>query len=191
MDNKQSFLLGVLTCASSVVYFMNYIYTAPIPPKFELHKEYIEIEVPAHTPDFENEVLNITSTLNKSKLKHVLVYTYAMCQEYGVPYDLVKAVIQTESSWKHKAVSTSNAIGLMQVKPSTSLSEFKTPGGDLYDPYVNVTVGIKYLSKLHKRFGDWNTTLTAYSHGPTITSGYSDEYIASNFYVKKVGINKK
>ena len=69
MDNKQSFLLGVLTCASSVVYFMNYIYTAPITPKFELHKEYIEIEVPAHTPDFENEVLNITSTLNKSKLK--------------------------------------------------------------------------------------------------------------------------
>ena len=74
----------------------------------------------------------------------------------------------------------------MQVKPSTAMSEFQTPESELYDPYVNVTVGIKYLSELHERFGDWNTVLTAYSHGPTITDTYSQNYVNNNFYVKRV-----
>ena len=60
----------------------------------------------------------------------------------------------TESSWDHKAVSTSGAIGLMQIKPETAYSEFKTPKEDLYDPYVNVTVGIMYLSDLYHNSGD-------------------------------------
>ena len=79
----------------------------------------------------------------------------------------------------------------MQVKPSTSMSEFDTPGSELYDPYVNVTIGIKYLARLHERFRDWNTTLTAYSHGPTATVAYTKEYINTNFYVQKVGKNRK
>ena len=68
----------------------------------------------------------------------------------------------------------------MQIKPSTAKSEFKTPGWDLFDPYVNITVGVKYLRQLHDRFGDWNTALTGYSHGPTITDTYSKSYINSN-----------
>ena len=104
---------------------------------------------------------------------------------------MVKAVIQTESSWDHKAVSTSGAIGLMQVLPSTAMSEFQTPKEDLFDPYVNVTVGIKYLSKLNEHFDDLESTLTAYSHGPTVTKKYSNNYISNNFYVKRVQRNLK
>ena len=79
----------------------------------------------------------------------------------------------------------------MQVLPSTAMSEFKTPEKDLYDPYVNVTVGIKYLSKLNKHFDDMESTLTAYSHGPTVTKKYSNNYISNNFYVKRVQKNLK
>ena len=184
MNSRQSFLAGMLTTAAVVMYYMENIYE--VPAVYDVKTTYVEVEIPAKKPNFEDEVKTINSSLNKSKLKHLLVYTYALCEEYKVPYTLVKAVITTESSWNHKAVSKSDARGLMQIKPSTSMSEFKTPGGDLFDPYVNITVGIKYLSQLHERFGDWNTTLTAYSHGPTITSSYSSEYIASNFYVKKI-----
>jgi|TARA_B100001113_G_C20868115_1_gene517083 soluble lytic murein transglycosylase-like protein len=139
--------------------------------------------------NFEIESNEIKSTLNKSKLKHLLIYVNALCDEYGVDYDMVKAVIQTESSWNHKAVSTSGAIGLMQILPSTAMTEFNTPEQDLYDPYVNVTVGIKYLSHLNQHFDDINATLTAYSHGPTITKKYSEKYIKNNFYVKRVHSN--
>ena len=79
----------------------------------------------------------------------------------------------------------------MQVLPSTAKSEFDTPKQDLFDPYVNVTVGIKYLSHLNEHFDDLDATLTAYSHGPTITKKYSSRYISNNFYVKRVFKNLK
>jgi soluble lytic murein transglycosylase-like protein len=75
----------------------------------------------------------------------------------------------------------------MQILPKTAMSEFQTPKEDLFDPYVNVTVGIKYLSELNKHFDECiPSTLTAYSHGPTITRSYSKNYIKTNFYVKRV-----
>ena len=76
----------------------------------------------------------------------------------------------------------------MQVKPQTAFNEFKTPGGDLYDPYVNVTLGIMYLSRLtqHYKMKTRADLLTAYSHGPTATKGYSDRYRTQNFYVASV-----
>ena len=184
MNSRQSFLAGMVTTAAVVMFYMENIFESPT--VYDVKTKYVEVEIPAKKPNFTEEVKTISSTLNKSKLKHLLVYTYALCEEYQVPYTLVKAVIETESSWNHKAVSKSDARGLMQIKPKTAMSEFQTPGSDLFDPYVNVTIGIKYLSKLHKRFGDWNTALTGYSHGPTITTTYSSDYITSNFYVKKI-----
>ena len=184
MDSRQSFLAGMVTTAAVVMFYMENIFETPT--VYDVKTKYVEVEIPAKKPNFTEEVKTISSTLNKSKLKHLLVYTFALCEEYQVPYTLVKAVIETESSWNHRAISISDARGLMQVKPSTSTSEFQTPGYDLFDPYVNVTVGIKYLKQLHDRFGDWNSALTAYSHGPTITDTYSSNYINDNFYVKKI-----
>ena len=149
------------------------------------------VNVPFTPSDYTKQAEEIKSSLNKSKLKHILIYIEALCWEYGVDYEMVKAVIQTESDWNHKAVSTSGAIGLMQVLPSTARSEFDTPKQDLFDPYVNVTVGIKYLSELNERFDDMESTLTAYSHGPTVTKKYSNNYISNNFYVKRVQKNLK
>ena len=48
---------------------------------------------------------------------------------------------------------------------------------------------ITYLSKLNKQFNDLDATLTAYSHGPTVTRSYSKNYIKTNFYVKRVQKN--
>jgi soluble lytic murein transglycosylase-like protein len=68
------------------------------------------------------------------------------------------------------------------------MSEFKTPEQDLYDPYVNVTVGIMYLSELYHNSGDdWHYALTSYSHGPTATKRYNPNYVYNNFYVDRVG----
>ena len=184
MNSRQSFLAGMVTTAAVVMFYMENIFETPT--VYDVKTKYVEVEIPAKKPNFTDEVKTINSSLNKSKLKHLLVYTYALCEEYQVPYTLVKAVIETESSWNHRAISTSDARGLMQIKPSTAKSEFKTPGWDLFDPYVNITVGVKYLKQLHDRFGDWNTALTGYSHGPTITGTYSQSYINSNFYVKKI-----
>ena len=184
-NNRLHFLLGVLLTSLSVVLYKELLSEPPI---LQTKTETIvrTVNEPLFKGDFELEASEINSTLNKSKLKHLLIYINALCDEYGVDYNMVKAVIETESSWNHKAVSKSNAIGLMQVLPETAIAEFDTPKDDLFDPYVNVTVGIKYLSHLNNHFDDMDATLTAYSHGPTITKKYSEKYIRSNFYVKRV-----
>ena len=189
--NKLNFLLGVLVTSLSVVIYMETTeFEMPeIPTKTETIVRMVN--VPFTPSDYTSQAENIKSSLNKSKLKHILIYIEALCWEYGVDYEMVKAVIQTESDWNHKAVSTSGAIGLMQVLPSTARSEFDTPKQDLFDPYVNVTVGIKYLSELNERFDDMESTLTAYSHGPTATKKYSPTYVSNNFYVKRVFKNLK
>ena len=189
--NKLHFLLGVLVTSLSVVIYMETTeFEMPeIPTKTETIVRMVN--VPFNPSDYSAQAEEIKSSLNKSKLKHILIYIEALCWEYGVDYEMVKAVIQTESDWNHKAVSTSGAIGLMQVLPSTAKSEFNTPKQDLFDPYVNVTVGIKYLSKLDSHFDDLESTLTAYSHGPTATKKYSPTYVNNNFYVKRVFKNLK
>ena len=189
--NKLHFLLGVLVTSLSVVIYMETTeYEMPeLPTKTETIVRMVN--VPFTPSDYTAQAEEIKSSLNKSKLKHILIYIEALCWEYGVDYEMVKAVIQNESDWNHKAVSTSGAIGLMQVLPSTAKSEFNTPKQDLFDPYVNVTVGIKYLSKLDSHFDDLESTLTAYSHGPTATKKYSPTYVNNNFYVKRVFKNLK
>ena len=184
-NNKQHFLLGVLVTSLSVIMYKEITHKPPI---VQTKTETIVhmVSDPIIRGNFKLESEEIKSSLNKSKLKHLLIYINALCDEYGVDYEMVKAVIQTESSWNHKAVSTSGAIGLMQILPSTAWDEFKTPKEDLFDPYVNVTVGIKYLAHLNNHFDDMDATLTAYSHGPTITKKYSANYIKNNFYVKRV-----
>jgi len=188
--NKLYYLLGVLTTALSVMAYME-IAEPEMPIQTKTETVVRMVNVPFLPSNHTIQAQEIKSSLNKSKLKHILIYIEALCWEYGVDYEMVKAVIQTESDWNHKAVSTSGAIGLMQVLPSTAKSEFNTPKQDLFDPYVNVTVGIKYLSKLNEHFDDLDATLTAYSHGPTVTKKYSDSYISNNFYVKRVQDNLK
>ena len=181
---KETILASTIVFCFGVVMFMEFLYPTIRESSVIVKEVYIEQE----SPDFTTEVEEIKSTsLNKSKLKHLLIYIHGLSHEYHVPFDLVKSVIHTESSWNHKAVSTSGAVGLMQVKPSTAMSEFKTPEQDLYDPYVNVTVGIMYLSELYHNSGDdWHYALTSYSHGPTATRKYNPNYVYNNFYIDKV-----
>ncbi len=91
--------------------------------------------------------------------------------EYGVSEELIYAVIKTESGFDSSAVSVKGAVGLMQIMPETFtwltddiLHEYLDEGM-LYDPETNIKYGTYYLSRLHGRFGDWNTAIAAYNGG--------------------------
>jgi len=85
---------------------------------------------------------------------------------------LVLAVVQVESGGYNFAASEVGALGLMQLMPSTGQQlarEMDLPwwGPEtLFDPVVNVTLGVAYLNQLSKRFGSWPTALAAYNWGP-------------------------
>lgn len=130
--------------------------------------------------------------------------------EFGVPVDLVYAVIKTESGFDSSAVSGKGAIGLMQMMPATF--EWLTDDilreylgiGMLYDPETNIKYGTYYLSRLYNRFGDWDTALAAYNGGEGNVSEWlrdkkysddgiklktdkiPDEFSETKNYVKKV-----
>jgi len=85
---------------------------------------------------------------------------------------LVLAVIQVESRFDHKAVSSAGAQGLMQVQPSvvTALvqqGKMLPTGKNIKDPRINVEVGVSYLAYLKDMFGDLKVALTAYNAGPS------------------------
>ena len=124
-------------------------------------------------------------TMSVSKIKHLLIYIDGLCKHYDVNYNLVKSVISTESTWNYKAKSRVGAKGLMQIMKACA-KDYKTPHSEMYDPYVNVTIGIKYLSKLNKRFEDTQTALVAYNEGPRHAERYKREYIDNSRYVSKV-----
>jgi len=139
--------------------------------------------------DFKSEALYIKQTyksnMSASKIKHLLIYIDGMCKHYNLNYNLVKSVISTESAWNYKAKSHVGAKGLMQIMKACA-KDYKTPHSEMYDPYVNVTIGIKYLSKLTKRFKDTPTALVAYNEGPRHAERYKREYIDNSRYVHKV-----
>ena len=139
--------------------------------------------------DYESDAVYIKKTfkptMSVSKIKHLLIYIDGLCKHYDVNYNLVKSVISTESTWNYKAKSRVGAKGLMQIMKACA-KDYKTPHSEMYDPYVNVTIGIKYLSKLNKRFEDTQTALVAYNEGPRHAERYKREYIDNSRYVHKI-----
>lgn len=83
-------------------------------------------------------------------------------QSTGLDPALLRAVIQTESSFRVDAVSGAGAQGLMQLMPGTA----KEMGvADPFNAYQNVSGGAGYLKKLLNRFGDIRLALAAYNTG--------------------------
>jgi soluble lytic murein transglycosylase-like protein len=82
--------------------------------------------------------------------------------EQGVDPKLVRAVIQVESAYQHRARSRKGAIGLMQLMPDTARQYGAV---DPYDPQSNIEAGIKHLKSLLQRFPTRSLALAAYNAG--------------------------
>lgn len=104
-------------------------------------------------------------------------YVQKYSQEYGVPKEIILAVMSSESSFTSDAVSYKGAVGLMQIMPSTYEWLCTKTGDDpnqsyLYDPNVNIKYGTYFLSYLYSRFGVWETVYAAYNAGEGRVRGW-------------------
>jgi soluble lytic murein transglycosylase len=94
--------------------------------------------------------------------------------------ELVLAVIHVESRFDTYAVSPKDALGLMQLLPSTARRSPRSSASSgygpqtLFDPVANVRLGVAYLRQLTDRYnGSVRTALVAYNWGP----GRIDQFV--------------
>ena len=98
--------------------------------------------------------------------------------KFSLPPALIIAVITEESGGNANAVSTTNAIGLMQVEPGTAQAMgFQVSA--LYNPKDNVVIGCTYLSDMLNQFG--NSSGAAASVSPALASppGNATSYLSA------------
>jgi len=83
----------------------------------------------------------------RSQIRGLIVST---SKRYGVDPELALAVSWQESGWKQRVVSPANAVGAMQVIPSTGKFASSIVGRelDLLRPQDNVTAGVVLLDRL-------------------------------------------
>jgi len=82
---------------------------------------------------------------------------------YQVPRELVHSIIEVESGWHPRAVSSKGAVGLMQLMPATAATFVVT---NRFEIDQNIRGGVAYLARLLKLFnGDLRLVAAAYLTG--------------------------
>lgn len=131
--------------------------------------------------------------------------------KYNLDPYLVAAIIKAESNCNSNAVSSKNALGLMQITPETGkwiagqikIKDFNIKR--LYEPELNISMGCWYLDNLRYEFKDIELVIAAYNagrgnvqkwlknsnHSKDGRNLYNIPFEETDKYVKKVKVNYK
>jgi len=169
----------------------------------------LSFHFPNFVPDFSQreqtikEILDVLerqptglADVTKEELAEVI---YEEATRYNQDPKFILALIFTESEFYNWAVSQKGAKGLMQIMPYVAESLARDLGiewsGDrtLFNPYLNIRMGIHYLSQLMLDFKDVGTALTAYNYGPTYVKGLIErkQRIPHDYYRRFLTVYKK
>jgi membrane-bound lytic murein transglycosylase B len=98
-------------------------------------------------------------------------------QRFGIPAAWIRAVMRVESHGDRRAVSSTGAMGLMQIMPETwaALRARYGFGRDPFDPHDNILAGAAFLREMRDRYGSPGF-LAAYNAGPGRYEDYRDRH---------------
>ena len=101
------------------------------------------------------------------KSKSVFDVADSICQEAGVPFELVKEIGQNESGWRYiQNTNGGSDNGDLQVIDPTYWAYYKKlelTGGKTRRNYLKVA--IYYLKDCHNKYGSWKKARFAYGRG--------------------------
>ena len=115
-------------------------------------------------------------------------------QRRGLESNLVRGLIKQESSFAVRAVSSSNAYGLMQMIPPTAreiaqdlkMGQLKLPD-DMFVPKRNIEMGTYYLNRMVNKYsGSVPLALASYNAGP----GRIDRWLRTRASLKSLASSK-
>jgi hypothetical protein len=146
---------------------------------------------PYHSPEIpirQQTIQEIAAVLEKQGTDLAQVTPHALAEaiydeavRYNQDPKFILALIGIESSFRNSSVSARGAIGLMQIMPFVAEAVSQKLniewGGDqtLFNPFLNIKMGIYYLKMLMDDFQDLGLALTAYNYGPTYIKSFLDK----------------
>lgn len=161
--------------------------STPLVPSTFLGYTYPEAVV--SSANANKALLNASPVPNTAQMKGIVADT---ARRMGVDPSLAMAFAYQESGFNQRAVSPANAIGTMQVIPSSGEWASQLVGRKLniLDPYDNVTAGVAIIRALVNTSKDLNTAIAGYYQGQYSVSkhGMYDDtkaYVASILSLKK------
>lgn len=110
------------------------------------------------------QILNQTDVPTRAQVRALVEKT---AKKYGVNVSLALAVAYQESGFNQRAVSPANAVGVMQVIPSTGewVSTMVGRDLDLLNTKDNVTAGVVLLKYLTRNADNLNQAIAGYYQG--------------------------
>jgi soluble lytic murein transglycosylase-like protein len=131
----------------------------------DLHLKLVLVQEYARNGAYDRSVIlaNQIPGFNKDLTHHRFPLAYwdsiqKKSQEHGLDPYLILALIRQESLFNPAALSSASAFGLMQLLPSTANRTATRIGlqrpepRDLFDPELNLSLGIPYLKELLERY---------------------------------------
>lgn len=116
-------------------------------------------------------------------------FTFRRCEEKGLDYEMVLAIMQKESGFDPEAISATHDYGIMQINQCNHEWLRKELGiTDFLDAKESITAGTEILGRLAEKYDDLQQILMAYNMGEagaeklwaegTKTSKYSRDVMA-------------
>jgi soluble lytic murein transglycosylase len=102
-------------------------------------------------------------------------------RRHGLDPYFIAGLIRQETVFDPKARSRANALGLMQLLPSTGQAVARKVNGgrfssnELFNPVYNIQLGTAYVKEMLDRFGKFEYVAAAYNGGPTRVSRWIRE----------------
>ena len=134
-------------------------------------------------------LLNASPVPSRSEMRNIVADT---ARRMGVEPSLALAFAHQESGFDQRAVSPANAIGTMQVIPSSGqwASDLVGRKLNLLDPYDNATAGVAIIRRLLATSKDTDTAIAGYYQGQYSVSKYG-MYDDTKAYVAAIKAHQK
>jgi len=131
----------------------------------------------------------ITSATYYRDTNDIQQLVIAQAKRQNMPPSLALAIAKVESNFNPQALSHAGAKGVMQIMPRTAEQVFGVSRRRLFEPDINIELGVKFIKKLLERYdGRLDIALSHYNGGSKVKNRHGELSVmpATRNYVDKV-----